>query len=47
MVRDINIDIWLGRFILGGSLASHIPVVQYLPYGSTANYRARVPTKCK
>ena len=26
MVRDINIDIWLGTFILGGSsLASHIP----------------------
>ena len=38
MVRDISIDLWLCTFILGeSSLASHITVVQYLPYGSTAN----------
>ena len=36
MVRDVIL-----YFILGGSsTASHIPVVQYLPYGSTANFRA-------
>ena len=39
MVRDISIDLWLCTFILSGSSqASHIPVVQYLPYGSTANF---------
>ena len=31
-------------FILGGSSqASHIPVVQYLPYGSIANFGFRAP----
>ena len=39
MVRDISRDLWLRVFILGGSSqASHIPVVQYLPYGSAANF---------
>ena len=41
MVKDISY-LWLCMFILGGSsLASHIPVVQYLPYGSTANFFVR------
>ena len=31
----------MSDFILSGSShAAHIPVVQYLPYGSTANFRA-------
>ena len=39
MVGDISIDLWLCAFILGGSSqAAHIPVVQYLPYGNTANF---------
>ena len=34
MVRDISIDLWLCAHILGrSSQASHIPVVQYIPYG--------------
>ena len=43
--RDTSIDLWLCAFILGGrsSQASIIPVVQYLPYGSTANFRVRAP----
>ena len=47
MVRDINIDIWLCACLGvnlwlsvhgGSSQASHIPVVKYLLYGSTANF---------
>ena len=45
MVRDISIDLWFCTFILGGSRqTSHIPVVLYLPYGSTANVRIRALT---
>ena len=41
MVRDISIDLLLSVFIHGrSSQASHIPVVQYLTYGRTANFRA-------
>ena len=36
---DISINLWLCALILGGcSQASHIPMVQYLLYGSTANF---------
>ena len=39
VVKDISIDVWLCTFILvGSSQASHILVVQYLPYGNTANF---------
>ena len=41
MVREISIDLWLCALIFGrSSQASYIPVMQYLPYGSTA----RAPT---
>ena len=44
MVRDISIDPSLCVFLLGGfHLASYIPVVQYLPYGSTVNVSVRAP----
>ena len=44
MVRDISINLRLCVFILGGSnQVSLIPVVQYLPYGSTANFLVRAP----
>ena len=45
MVKDFSIHLWLCAFRLGGSSqVSHILVVQYLPYGSTANFLIRAPT---
>ena len=37
------INFWLCMFIIGGSSkVSHIPVVLYLPYGNTANFKSLV-----
>ena len=38
MVRDISISLARAFTLGGSSQASHIPVVQYLPYGSTATF---------
>ena len=40
----ISIDLWLCALILGGfSQASNIPMLQYLPCGSTATFLVRAP----